>query len=182
MTLLDDILQSQLSYSSLSLVTSVLGTSASWYGHSLLAKILAAGDTVIHLSFIHDATFHSDCVRKWGIDLAQFGRKGKYVFIDGLSGLFYQKSGAQKGGCLTFSGLNLQQLSADVKVRIKKAVLDGGKTCLIVENLDVLLLAGGLSSIEVINELMDWHEVGLEGAAGFLVLRCHYHSLSRPQQ
>ncbi|KAF8538914.1 hypothetical protein BDD12DRAFT_126095 [Trichophaea hybrida] len=163
MTLLDDILQKQLSRSGeLLLVTSVLGASASWYGHSFLAKILSAGDTVIHLSFIHDATFHSDCVRKWGVDLGLYGRKGKYVFIDGLSGLFYQQPGAKKGNYLMFSGPNLQGLFADVKARIKKAVpelVDGSKTCLIVENPDILLSAGGLLSIEVVNELMDWNEL-----------------------
>lgn len=165
MTLLDDILSRQITQDGeLSLVTSVLGASASWYGHSLIAKALSAGDAVIHISFVHETTFHGECLRKLGTDLALFARKGRYVFVDGLSALFYQQPGSRKGASLSFTGgaLDLQRLSADIQTRIKKAVSlqpDGTKTRLIIENPDMLLAAGGLSSLDLINELLDWHEV-----------------------
>lgn len=166
MTLLDDILSRQLTQSGeLSIVTSVLGASASWYGHSLIAKVLSAGDAVIHISFIHESTFHSECLRKLGTDLALYGRKGRYTFIDGLSGLFHQPN--PQAGALSFTGgapnMVLQRLSAEVKAKIKQTACDGISARLIIENPDLLLAAGGLASLDLINELLDWHEVSRLG-------------------
>jgi hypothetical protein len=165
MTPLDDLLSAQLAPAQLghlSLVTSVLGASASWYLQSLLSKILTSSPdtatTVIHISFIHESGFHRDCVRKLGVDLAQHTRSGRYCFIDGLSGLFLPLAPSQKG-CVTLAN-GLQALGADIKARIRKEAA-GKKTYLLVENPDVLLAAGGFSALEVINELLDWHEVRL---------------------
>jgi elongator complex protein 6 len=150
-----------LSSSHLCLVTSVLGASGSWYGHSLLAALLKSSSTVIHLSFLHNAVFHSDAVRKWGVDLGQYGRKGRYVFIDGLSGLFLPDG--TKDGVSMQAGL--EKLSQQVKEKVKKAAaaVGSGKVVLVVEGPDVLLSVGGVSSMEVVNELLDWHEVSLAG-------------------
>lgn len=147
-TLLDRLLQRHVHQQQLSLVTSVLGASASWYGHALLAKILLdARAAVIHVSLLHDATFHADCSRKWGIDLGLAARRGRYAFIDGLS------SSAQ-----AFS-----ERANDIATRIrqcKRAMATGNASGvhLVVENPDVLLAVGGMSAVEVLNELLDWHE------------------------
>ncbi|KAI5812107.1 hypothetical protein BZA77DRAFT_270521, partial [Pyronema omphalodes] len=145
------------SSSNLCLVTSVLGASGSWYSHSLLAALLKSSSTVIHLSFLHNAVFHSDAVRKWGVDLGQYGRKGRYVFVDGLSGLFLP--GGTKDGVSMQAGL--EKMSQQVKERIQKAVATAGsgKVVLLVEGPDVLLSVGGVSSMELVNELLDWHEL-----------------------
>jgi elongator complex protein 6 len=166
MTPLDDLLSAQLTPAQpghLSLVTCVLGASASWFSQSLLSKIItsSSSDTttiVIHISFIHEAGFHRDCVRKLGVDLAQHTRSGRYCFIDGLSGLLLPPAPSQKG-CVTLAN-GLQALGADIKARIRKEA-EGKKAYLLVENPDVLLAAGGFSAMEVINELLDWHEVRL---------------------
>jgi hypothetical protein len=61
MTLLNHLLAPQLTCpSSLSLITSVLGASGSWYTQSLISHVLSrpTSPTVIHISFLHDAAFH----------------------------------------------------------------------------------------------------------------------------
>lgn len=147
-TLLDRLLQRHVHQQQLSLVTSVLGASASWYGHALLAKILLdARAAVIHVSLLHDAAFHTDCARKWGIDLGLAARRGRYLFIDGLSS----------------SALAFSERANDIATRIrqcKRAMATGGASGvhLVVENPDVLLAVGGMSAVEVLNELLDWHE------------------------
>lgn len=160
-TLLDRLLQRHMRQQHLSLVTSVLGASASWYGHALLAKILlGAQAAVIHVSLLHDATFHADCARKWGIDLGLAARRGRYAFIDGLFS----------------SAPAFSERANDIATRIrqcKKAMATGDASGLhlVVENPDVLLAVGGMSAVEVLNELLDWHEVcvfGLDNPGGAL--------------
>ena len=160
-TLLDRLLQRHVRQQHLSLVTSVLGASASWYGHALLAKILLdARAAVIHVSLLHDATFHADCARKWGIDLGLAARRGRYAFIDGLFS----------------SAPAFSERANDIATRIRQckktmATGDASSLHLVVENPDVLLAVGGMSAVEVLNELLDWHEVcvfGLDKPGGGL--------------
>ncbi|KAA8895987.1 hypothetical protein FN846DRAFT_911140 [Sphaerosporella brunnea] len=162
MTTLDEILQQHfLRPGQLSLVTSVLGACASWYEHALISKILSTGDVVIHISFMHQATFHNDCMRKLGIDLAQYSQKEKYFFVDGFTGLFFQPTGQRcSRGCPVVRP-SLQGLSDDVNALIEEvlsALEEGSKAYLVIESPDLLLAAGGYSSLVLLNELLDWHD------------------------
>lgn len=71
MTLLKDIFH--LHYGQgrqLSLITSVLGASASWYSHSLLTETLMCSEmAVIVLSFTHDEHFYTEGARRMVCEL-----------------------------------------------------------------------------------------------------------------
>jgi elongator complex protein 6 len=161
MSLIDDILQNHLSCpGQLSLITSILGASASWYGHSLLAKILLTGKSVVHMSFIHNASFHLDSMRKLtGVDLGRYNRKGKYLFLDGLSELFHQDRNTPNQDCLKLEPAGLSILTENVLTSILQMGSAGSKPFLVIENPDVLLSAGGVSSVDLLDLLLDWHEV-----------------------
>jgi hypothetical protein len=161
MTVLDAVLDHQLcNAGELGVVTSVLGATATWYGHSLLSRILGAGNSAIHVSFAHDADYHRDCLRKFGVNLEHYVCVDKYAFIDGLSELFYVHLDSPGESHSIAAGSRLRALSTTIKARFRRAMSMESNKHLIVEGLDLLMSAGGLSSHDLVCELLDWHTVG----------------------
>lgn len=99
--------------SSLILLTGVLGASTNWlvlrYLYSFLANVRGTsahhvvlesdgGDAegsaeqpvkVVLLSFLRDYAFWKDNAARLGVDLDSASNKGRFVYVDGLSGLFF---------------------------------------------------------------------------------------------
>jgi len=151
MTLLSDLLTPQLTCpSSLSLITSVLGASGSWYTRSLITHVLSrpTSTTVIHISFLHDAAFHRRTPPRGG--------GARYIFIDGLLGLF--RPG--KNGALEDFGDEASEVRRTIEGLVKGAAHDGsGSVVLVLENPDVLLAARGVAAMELVTEILGWHQV-----------------------
>ncbi|KAJ2895414.1 uncharacterized protein MKZ38_006600 [Zalerion maritima] len=84
---------------SLTLVTSVLGASANWLVLRYLVSCLSAASsaqaqpssptssepTVVLVSFLRDLTFWTSSASRLGLDLAAAGRRGRFVFADGMA-------------------------------------------------------------------------------------------------
>ncbi|KAI5848099.1 hypothetical protein BZA05DRAFT_404433 [Tricharina praecox] len=148
MSLLADLLTPQLtSPSSLSLITSILGASGSWYTQSLISHLLLrpTSTTVVHISFLHDATFHRKALPR---------EDARYVFVDGLTGLFRPKKGV----------LGVKGWAEEVRHRIEDVVesIGGeakGRVILVLESPDVLLAAGGVGAMELVAEILEWHQL-----------------------
>jgi hypothetical protein len=101
--------------------------------------------TVIHIAFLHDATFHRQAVPR---------DDARYVFVDGLLVLFRPGK----------SALGFRGGAEKVRRRIERVVKgmapegDGG-VVLVLENLDVVLAAGGVAAMELMTEILEWHQV-----------------------
>jgi elongator complex protein 6 len=171
---------------SLILLTSVLGASTNWlvtrYLHTLLTPSRSSPGsppddvTVILLSFLRDYSFWRDAAGRLGTDLDAAGRKGRVVFVDGLTGLFVPPNArgepggvrtGREGWCVTLGSGRLE----DVR-RVMNGVVDqvrsagggdGGerKVVLVVDQLDLLLAAGegGGMGVVVGDMLAEWREV-----------------------
>lgn len=112
------------------------------------------------MSFIHNASFHLDSMRKLtGVDLGRYNRKGKYLFLDGLSELFHQDRNTPNQDCLKLEPAGLSILTENVLTSILQMGSAGSKPFLVIENPDVLLSAGGVSSVDLLDLLLDWHEL-----------------------
>jgi elongator complex protein 6 len=92
--------------------------------------------------------------------------KKKFEFIDGLSGLLLpkqQKPTAGKNGTQILSNLDLASISREIQTAIRElgGGQEAGKVLLIVDQLDLLLAAGGtgITSVNVGEMLMFWREV-----------------------
>ncbi|KAI5464150.1 hypothetical protein BGZ63DRAFT_377065 [Mariannaea sp. PMI_226] len=140
------------SESSLTLLTSVLGTTANWlvfrHLYSYLRGAAGAGieqgdgrDTgIVLVSFLRDATFWREGAAKLGLDLDAISRAGRLVIVDGLTGLVAPPgptgvSAARKERVLRSSKI------VDVKKEIEGAIADltTHRKILIVDQLDALL-------------------------------------------
>ncbi|CAM1502018.1 Fc.00g040020.m01.CDS01 [Cosmosporella sp. VM-42] len=132
------------SEASLILLTSVLGASPSWLVlRSLYSHLRTSEDTGVALvSFLRDGAFWKEGSGKLGLDLDAQAKSNRFIFVDGLTGLFSGAAstpGARKERVLRSSKL------ADVKKEIESAVaeLRTTKKVLIVDQLDALLAVTG---------------------------------------
>jgi elongator complex protein 6 len=108
-----------------------------------------------------------------GIDFDKLAANRRFVFVDGLSGLFLpkQKPLPGKGGERTLSSPDLKTVSEEIRQAVEglKSGQDGpGKVLLVVDQIDLLLAAGGDSVTAIaLGEVF----MGLREVCG------HFHSI-----
>ncbi|KXH48254.1 hypothetical protein CNYM01_13417 [Colletotrichum nymphaeae SA-01] len=143
------------------LLTSVLGASTNWlvlrYLYTYLRKLNAAGEEgaasqsedvrVVLVSFMRDFAFWKEGAGRLGLDLEGLGRSGKFVFVDGLSGLFSSPHQAPPPttpkGRRTIRGARLADIQRELDGAIADVSAADAKTVLIVDQPDLLLAASG---------------------------------------
>ncbi|KAM0356034.1 hypothetical protein ACHAPU_000427 [Fusarium lateritium] len=133
---------------SLGLVTGVLGASSNWlllrHVYSYL-RGTADGDEnikdtgVVLVSFMRDGAFWKEASTKLGLDLDALNRAGRFMYVDGLTGLYGDAnppvSGARKERLLRSTS------PADIKKEMEGALGDlrASRKVLIIDQLDALL-------------------------------------------
>ncbi|KAK1730042.1 uncharacterized protein BDZ83DRAFT_747679 [Colletotrichum acutatum] len=124
------------------LLTSVLGASTNWlvlrYLYTYLRKLNAAAE---------EGTA-SALQSEDGLDLEGLGRSGKFVFVDGLSGLFSSPhqappTTATPKGRRIIRGARLADIQRELDGAISDVSTADAKTVLIVDQPDLLLAASG---------------------------------------
>ncbi|XXH05832.1 60S ribosomal protein L37B [Hypoxylon texense] len=147
---------------SLVLLSGILGSSTNWlvfrYLYSLLSvpsKPVAKEDgiNVVLVSFLRDYTFWKDGAGKLGVDLDVSTRKGKFVFVDGLSNLFHPsqshtptRTPGGVSGWRILPSATLQHLRKgleDAVTQVQHSASSEQRTVLIVDQPDLLLAASG---------------------------------------
>ncbi|KAL7621254.1 hypothetical protein AAE478_008571 [Parahypoxylon ruwenzoriense] len=158
---------------SLVLLSGVLGSTTNWLVHRYLNSLLSTtsnlipkehehehghdapdvnGASVILVSFLRDYAFWRDGTGKLGTDLDIFTRKGRFIFVDGLTSLFHAShgsgpksllDGATRGRALTAPTLqHLRKELEDAIARVQRSAPER-PAILIADQLDLLLAASG---------------------------------------
>ncbi|KAK2037816.1 hypothetical protein LZ31DRAFT_480230 [Colletotrichum somersetense] len=162
------------------LLTGVLGASTNWlvlrHLYSYLGKPAANGDEtgaaaaedvrVVLVSFMRDFAFWKEGAGRLGLDLEGLGRSGKFVFVDGLSGLFWQEGAAglppppPAKGRRVIRGARLPDLQRELEGAVADVSAAGAKTVLVLDQPDLLLAASGegLTGLALRNMLLDVQE------------------------
>lgn len=104
-----------------------------------------------------------------GLDLDKFAAKKRFMFIDGLSGLFTPKHGkpmsSSKGGDKILVNSGLGRVSEEIHAAIEamKTSPGGSKVLLVVDQLDLLLAAGGedINAMNIGEMLVGFRDVSL---------------------
>ncbi|KXH67389.1 hypothetical protein CSAL01_12473 [Colletotrichum salicis] len=146
------------------LLTSVLGASTNWlvlrYLYTYLRKLNAAAEEgaaaasqsedvrVVLVSFMRDFAFWKEGAGRLGLDLEGLGRSGKFVLVDGLSGLFSSPHQAAlttttPKGRRTIRGARLADIQCELDGAVSDVSTADAKTVLIVDQPDLLLAASG---------------------------------------
>ncbi|KAI0118200.1 hypothetical protein GGR51DRAFT_554693 [Nemania sp. FL0031] len=164
---------------SLILLTSVLGSSTNWLVHRHLYSLLASSSSshsfnrqdelsetldvepqqqqqhtsVVFASFLRDYAFWKDGCKRLGLDLDAAGKKGSFVFVDGLTGLFApspdhgrrQPIAADNSGRRVLVAATTDHLrrTLDDAVAHVRMASPGTQTVLVIDQPDVLLAAAG---------------------------------------
>ncbi|KAI1637995.1 hypothetical protein F4809DRAFT_275476 [Biscogniauxia mediterranea] len=155
---------------SLILLTGVLGSTTNWlvqrYLYTLLAsppstgavpgqgRVGEAGDVnVILVSFLRDYAFWKDGAGRLGLDLDLSIRKGRFIFVDGLSDLFSTSSPGQRPKSPGIAGEGRRSLSSATTQGLRKELEDAiaqvqaaspeRQTVLVIDQPDLLLAASG---------------------------------------
>ncbi|KAI0547548.1 hypothetical protein F4679DRAFT_361201 [Xylaria curta] len=159
---------------SLVLLSGVLGSSTNWLVHRYLYSLLASQSSssisrhdllaesedaplqphtsVIFVSFLRDYAFWKDGAKRLGLDLDVASKKGSFVFVDGLTGLFMPSPEHGRRQAVTdASGRrilvaattdHLNRTLEDVVAHVQ-FLTPGTETVLVIDQLDVLLAAAG---------------------------------------
>ncbi|KAI1417135.1 hypothetical protein F5Y13DRAFT_80714 [Hypoxylon sp. FL1857] len=150
---------------SLVLLSGVLGSTTNWlvlrYIYSLLSTPSVPlpredgldlprndGASVILISFLRDYTFWKDGAGKLGVDLDVLTKKGNFIFVDGLTGLFHASHSYAPEKLLgrkVLSAPTLQHFCKQVEdaiTQVQHSAPDQ-KIVLIADQLDLLLAASG---------------------------------------
>lgn len=170
--------------SSLLLLTSVLGASTNWLLLRLLSSHLTpttsldpsstpqsedVDTNVLLVSFLRDEAFFKDGARRLGLDLGRLATKGRYGFVDGLSGLCTPagkgadaKTGVE-GAPVVLRGVGVKDVKEGIVEGLRKLGADR-KTVLVIDGLDFLLAAqGGEEGLVVVEDMvMELREVRLQ--------------------
>lgn len=153
---------------SLILLTGVLGAGTNWLVQRCLYSYLAlpakvVGEqqnevatteqtAVVLVSFLRDYAFWRDGVGRLGLDLDALAKKGRFVFVDGLTELFRASSGPESKSAASgnaekklLSNSTLEHLSRQLSEAITKSQARGlkSKVVLILDNPDLILAASG---------------------------------------
>jgi elongator complex protein 6 len=102
-----------------------------------------------------------------GLDLDKVAAKKRFTFIDGLSGLFLPSQGkaATTKEARVLNSPRLSSVSEEIKGAIQtlKNSEGGGRVFLIIDQLDLLLAAGGadIGPVDLQNMLVELQEVRL---------------------
>ncbi|KAI8295433.1 Elongator complex protein 6 [Colletotrichum sp. SAR 10_98] len=150
------------------LLTSVLGASTNWlvlrYLYSYLRRPTEdapADDTrMILVSFMRDFAFWKEGAGRLGLDLETLGRSGKFVFVDGLSGLFSNAAPPATKGRRTLRGAKIPDVQRELEAAVADVSGGGSKVVLVVDQPDFLLAATGeeVGGLAVKNMLLDLQE------------------------
>ncbi|KAF9871917.1 hypothetical protein CkaCkLH20_10549 [Colletotrichum karsti] len=153
------------------LLTSVLGASTNWlvlrYLYSYLRKPSPGAEDspaddvrVVLVSFMRDFAFWKEGAGRLGLDLEALGRSGKFVFVDGLSGLFTGVAPPAAKGRRTLCGAKLPDVQRELEAAVSDVAVADGKTVLIVDQPDLLLAAAGegVTGLTLRNLLLDVQE------------------------
>ncbi|KAI1101666.1 hypothetical protein F4804DRAFT_315376 [Jackrogersella minutella] len=168
---------------SLVLLSGVLGSSTNWLVLRYLYSLLSTpsdnipqedglgspskdGTSVVFVSFLRDYAFWKEGAGKLGIDLDVLARKGRFIFVDGLTGLFNSSFGHTSPGIppgrKVLSSTTLQQLYKELEDAVAQVQRSapGQKTVFIADQLDALLAASGddISSQGLRETLLDIRE------------------------
>ncbi|KAG4437077.1 hypothetical protein IFR05_007452 [Cadophora sp. M221] len=141
---------------SLLLLTSVLGASSNWLVLRFLYSALIDSEVssevasedepkVLMVSFMRDLAFWKENARRLGLDLDKLALKKKFAFVDGLSGLFLPRqptTTTRRGGEKVLSSPGLESMAKKIQNGIE-ALQGTGKVLLVIDQLDLLLAAGG---------------------------------------
>ncbi|KAI8956656.1 hypothetical protein F5Y11DRAFT_342355 [Daldinia sp. FL1419] len=157
---------------SLVLLSGVLGSSTNWlvlrYLYSLLSNQSSPAArnkgeednnsssienaSVVLISFLRDYAFWKEGAGKLGLDIDVVSKKGKFVFVDGLSSLFYASSPnhtpaypSKNAGVKALHVASLQHLRKgleDAVAQVQRSATQQ-RTVLIVDQPDLLLAACG---------------------------------------
>ncbi|KAL2065626.1 hypothetical protein VTL71DRAFT_3296 [Oculimacula yallundae] len=162
---------------SLVLLTSVLGASSNWLVLRFLHGALSGSETssegiaedepkVLLVSFTRDLAFWKENARRLGLDLDKLGLKKRFSFVDGLSSLFLPRqpsAAARRGGENVLSSPNLESVTKEIQGSIEalQTSQGGSRVLLVIDQLDLLLAAGGekMSAVEVSNMLTGLREI-----------------------
>ncbi|KAF6841037.1 hypothetical protein CMUS01_03701 [Colletotrichum musicola] len=153
------------------LLTSVLGATTNWlvlrYLYSYLRKpspgeeAAPADDVrVVLVSFMRDFAFWKEGAGRLGLDLEGLGRGGKFVFVDGLTGLFSGRAPPASRGRRFLRGAALPAIQREIEAAIAGVQAEGAKTVLVVDQPDLLLAATGddVTGLAMRNMLLDLQE------------------------
>ncbi|PHH89185.1 hypothetical protein CDD83_6523 [Cordyceps sp. RAO-2017] len=113
-------------------------------GLASVAAAAAADDVaVVLVSFMRSGDFWREGAAKMGLDLGVLARAGRFVFVDGLTGLFApalgRTGGAPPGADRVIFGSELGTVRRGIEAGL--AAAHGAKTVLIVDQIDVLVAA-----------------------------------------
>ncbi|RWA09168.1 hypothetical protein EKO27_g5928 [Xylaria grammica] len=162
---------------SLILLSGVLGSSTNWLLHRYLYSLLASQSSspqslnhqdepaestgaelqyqrtsVVFVSFLRDYAFWKDGSKRLGLDLDVAGKRGSFIFVDGLSGLFTQSSDAGRRQPVADSSGRRVLLAATTDhlrrtledaVAHAQALNPETQVVLVIDQPDVLLATGG---------------------------------------
>ncbi|KAI1473698.1 hypothetical protein K445DRAFT_320727 [Daldinia sp. EC12] len=193
---------------SLVLLSGVLGSSTNWlvlrYLYSLLStpsnSLVTREDgkedidssstedvSVVFISFLRDYTFWKDGAGKLGLDLDVLARKGNFIFIDGLSRLFFAspnpilEHSPDKVRKKALSVASLQHLRKELEDAVAQSQRSASKqrTVLIADQLDLILAASGndISSQALRDTLLGIREVSYQRMKVLHILRSKYRRL-----
>ncbi|KAI0838111.1 hypothetical protein F5Y06DRAFT_297105 [Hypoxylon sp. FL0890] len=167
---------------SLVLLSEVLGSTTNWlvlrYLYSLLSNLALSvptedvldvtrkdGISVVLISFLRDYTFWKDGAGKLGVDLDLLTKKGNFVFVDGLTGLFntMHSHGPERSlGRKVLSAPTLHHVRKELEdaVTLAQSSAPDQRIVLIADQLDLLLAASGdgISSQALRETLLDIRE------------------------
>ncbi|KAH7317650.1 hypothetical protein BKA65DRAFT_599659 [Rhexocercosporidium sp. MPI-PUGE-AT-0058] len=141
---------------SLVLLTSVLGASSNWLvlrflhgaliGSEVSSEVASEDEPkVLLVSFVRDLAFWKENARRLGLDLDKLALKKRFAFVDGLSGLFLPRqpsTAAKRGGDKALTNPDLESVAKEIRIGIE-ALQGTGKVLLVIDQLDLLLAAGG---------------------------------------
>lgn len=215
---------------SLILLTGVLGSSTNWlvlrYLYSLLATQpssrsysssrydesaestgaeLQGQCSVVFVSFLRDYDFWKDGSKRLGLDLDVASKKGSFVFVDGLTGLFVSSSdqelrqaGAQISRKRVITAATTDHLRRSLEEAVTHAQVScpGTRTVLVIDQPDVLLAVAGdaMSGQGLRDTILGLREVSSSWAGALIYTRwtadinesfaiedtcVHHHSFSR---
>lgn len=174
---------------SLIVLTGVVGASTNWLVHRFLCSYLASSSSssdrhaapdaaspdddavgVVLVSFLRDYAFWKEGAGKTGVDLDVLARKGRFVYVDGLSRLFSDPK-APAAQPVTSGSPGSRVLASPTLAELRKQVLEavtslqhqgpGSKIVLVLDSPDLLLAASGeaVTGAALQDVLLDVREV-----------------------